>query len=301
MLRLTPDASVTSFSALNAPVAEVTIGEAFECDTFDCYAGQISSEAVLRPQIDMQHFNRATGPVRVTGVDAGDAICVVIEAIELTGSGVMALSPGLGVLGARIQQPETRVVPIRDGFAWVTDEVAVAVNPMIGVLGVAPEGDAVPTSWPGAHGGNLDTRVLQAGAALLLRAQQPGALLAVGDLHAVQGDGELGGTGVEIAGRVRLRVERSGYSGTLPAVRRDEGLSVLASADTLDQAVREGFAEVVALIGEWRGLRWEDAYRVASLIVCTEVSQMVNPLKTARLTIPREWCPDSLYAAEPHE
>ena len=70
MLRLTPDASVTSFSALNAPVAEVTIGEAFECDTFDCYAGQISSEAVLRPQIDMQHFNRATGPVRVTGVDA---------------------------------------------------------------------------------------------------------------------------------------------------------------------------------------------------------------------------------------
>lgn len=295
MLRIGADRAITEFSAGHEPVAEVALGESFECETHDCYAGQISSEAVLRPHIDMAHFNRATGPVRIAGVRPGDQIRVEVEAIEIAENGVMALSPGLGVLGERITEPSTRIVPVSDGFAWVTPETPVPVAPMIGVLGIAPAGDPVGSSWPGVHGGNLDTRLLRAGAALLLRVSHEGALLGVGDLHAVQGDGELGGTGVEIAGRVRLRVERAADIGRLPAVRHAGGLSLLASAGSLDDAVREGFAEAVSLLGEWRGLSWEDAYRLTSLVVRTEVSQMVNPLVTARVTIPREWCPEALF------
>lgn len=295
MIRIPSTSAITAFSAEHAPVAEVALGEIFECETADCYHGQIDSEAVLRPQIDMAQFNRATGPVRIAGVQPGDTIRVDVHAIEIADHGVMALSPGLGVLGERIAEPHTRIVPVSGGNAWITPDTPVPVAPMIGVLGVAPEGDAIGSSWPGAHGGNLDTRILQAGASLLLRASHEGALLAVGDLHAVQGDGELGGTGVEIAGSVRLSVERVSYAGRLPAVRHADGLSILAGAETLDEAVRQGFAEAVSLVQTWRGLSWEDAYRTTSVVVRTEVSQMVNPLKTARITIPREWCPAELY------
>ncbi|MFF8819086.1 acetamidase/formamidase family protein [Leucobacter sp. NPDC015123] len=301
MRRIPATSAITAFSAHSEPVAVVAIGEPFECETQDCYAGQIISEQVLRPHIDMAHFNRATGPVYVEGVRAGAMICVVVEAIELADEGIMALSPGLGVLGDRISVPSTRLVPIRDGHAWVTPVTPVALTPMIGVLGVAPSGEPIGSSWPGTHGGNLDTRLLQAGTALFLRARHDGALLAVGDLHAVQGDGELGGTGVEIAGRVRLRVERAVfqgeevYAGELPAVRHEGGLSLLASAATIEEAIRTGFAAAVDLIQHWRGLTWEDAYRTASLIVRSEVSQAVNPLVTARITIPREWCPETLF------
>lgn len=297
MLRVPESQAITAFSARHEPVAVVGLGESFECDTHDCYAGQISSAEVLRPHIDMAHFNRATGPVLITGVRAGDWIAVEVEAIDIADAGVMALSPGLGVLGERIEAPHTRIVPVRDGHAWVTPDTPVPVAPMIGVLGVAPAGDDVGSSWPGDHGGNLDTRLLQSGTALMLRVNHDGALLGVGDLHAVQGDGELGGTGVEIAGRVRLRVQLSDHRGRFPALRHDAGLSILASAETLDAAVRDGFAEVVELIARWRGLDWEDAYRVASLVVRTEVSQAVNPRVTARLTVPREWCPEALWAA----
>ncbi|MEV8338265.1 acetamidase/formamidase family protein [Leucobacter sp. NPDC077196] len=299
MIRVPATSAITAFSAEHAPVAEVGLGEIFECETADCYGGQMRSEAVLRPQIDMARFNRATGPVRIAGVQAGDAIRIDVHAIEIADHGVMALSPGLGVLGERVFRADTRIVPVSGGHAWITPGTPVPVAPMIGVLGVAPEGAAVGSSWPGAHGGNLDTRVLQAGSSLVLRAAHVGALIAVGDLHAVQGDGELGGTGVEIAGRVRLSVERVTYAGRLPAVRHDVGLSVLASAETLDEAVRLGFSEAVSLIEAWRGLSWEDAYRTTSVIVHTEVSQMVNPLVTARVTIPREWCPADLYADVP--
>ncbi|GAA1314335.1 acetamidase/formamidase family protein [Leucobacter albus] len=302
MLRIPASSAITAFSAHSEPVAVVALGEAFECETQDCYAGQITSEAVLRPHIDMAHFNPATGPVFVEGVLAGDVIRVDIEAIDIGEAGIMALSPGLGVLGDRIAAADTRVVPIADGQAWVTPELPVPVAPMIGVLGVAPAGDPIGTSWPGTHGGNLDTRILRAGSALLLRAQHDGALVAVGDLHAVQGDGELGGTGVEIAGRVRLRVSAVGaeaYASELPAVVHEAGLSLLGSAATLDEAVRIAFAGAVDLVGGWRGLAWEDAYRATSLVARTEVSQLVNPLVTARVTIPRGWCPAALFEAPP--
>ncbi|MBS3182419.1 acetamidase/formamidase family protein [Leucobacter sp. Marseille-Q4368] len=297
MICVPATSAITAFSIENVPVAEVALGEVFECETADCYGGQMGSETVLRPEIDMAQFNRATGPVRIAGVEVGDAIRIDVHAIDIADHGVMALSPGLGVLGDRVHQADTRIVPFTDGNAWITPDTPVRIAPMIGVLGVAPAGEAIGSSWPGAHGGNLDTRVLQAGSSLLLRAAHPGALLAVGDLHAVQGDGELGGTGVEVAGRVRLSVERVAYAGRLPAVRHAEGLSILASAGTLDEAVRLGFSEVVSLIEAWRGLSWADAYRTSSVIVRAEVSQMVNPLATVRVTIPREWCPEDLYAA----
>ncbi|GAA2835597.1 amidase [Leucobacter komagatae] len=306
MRRISAASAITAFSAHHEPVAVVALGEVFECETEDCYAGQITSEAVLRPHIDMAHFNRATGPVFVEGVRAGDMIRVDIEGIDIADAGIMALSPGLGVLGERITEPSTRVVQVRDGYAWITPDTPVPVAPMIGVIGVAPAGEPVGSSWPGAHGGNLDTRLLHAGTAIFLRAHHDGALLAVGDLHAVQGDGELGGTGVEIAGRVRLRVERAVpcadatsavYSGELPALIHEDGLSLLASAETLDEAVRMGFSTAVDQIQAWRGLPWEDAYRMTSLIARTEVSQAVNPLVTARVTIPHEWCPASLFEA----
>ncbi|WP_346058154.1 acetamidase/formamidase family protein [Leucobacter alluvii] len=299
MIRVPAASAITTFSSEHAPVAEVALGEVFECETADCYDGQISSEAVLRPHINMAQFNRATGPVRVAGVQPGDTIRIDVHAIEIADSGVMALSPGLGVLGERIVQADTRIVPVTGGNVWITPDTPVPVAPMIGVLGIAPESESVGSSWPGVHGGNLDTRLLRAGSSLLLRVAHDGALLAVGDLHAVQGDGELGGTGVEIAGSVRLSVERVSYAGRLPAVRHAEGLSVLASAETLDEAVRLGFSEAVSLMQLWRGLSWEDAYRTTSVIVRSEVSQMVNPLATARITIPREWCPADLYGEMP--
>lgn len=294
---LSADQSVTTFSKRHSPVARVPLGQAFTCDTHDCYAGQISSERVLRPHIDMVDFNRATGPVYIEGVRAGDSIRVEIEAIELSSPGIMAVSPGLGVLGDQVLAPSTRFVPLRDGRAWLSEQVSVAVSPMIGVLGIAPAGDAISTSFPGTHGGNLDTRILTAGSALLLRAEHDGGLLAVGDLHAAQGDGELGGTGIEIGGSVRLRVEPSNHQGTLPAIVNEEGLFVLASAPTLDDAIKLAFDELVALLAAWQELAWEDAYRLGSLIARTHVSQVVNPLVTVRMLIPREWCPANLWGA----
>src|SRR5262249_54023525 len=64
------------------------------------------------------------------------------------------------------------------------------VSPMVGCIGVAAMGDFAPTSGPsGAYGGNIDYNRIAEGATVWLPVYHPGALLYVGDGHALQGDG----------------------------------------------------------------------------------------------------------------
>mmetsp|Transcript_15520 Transcript_15520/g.22275 ORF Transcript_15520/g.22275 Transcript_15520/m.22275 type:complete len:192 (+) Transcript_15520:209-784(+) len=77
---------------------------------------------------------------------------------------------------------------------------------MLGVIGVAPSGDAPISTMPaGTHGGNLDNKANGIGSTIYLPISHPGALLSIGDMHASQGDGEISGTGVEIGGHVLLK------------------------------------------------------------------------------------------------
>lgn len=290
MLVFTSDCAITTFDTTTPAVDQVELGEYFEVETQDCYDGQITGPDVLRPMIDMARFNRATGPIDIAGVRAGDWIRVVIEDITVGDTGIMALRPDLGILGTDVDEMSSLIVEITDGTTATIAGVKVPVRPMIGVLGVTAE-EPISSSTPGPHGGNMDTRIITAGSEVLLRAQRDGAGLALGDLHAAQGDGELGGTGIEIAGRIRLRVERAEHIGTWPAVIADDRLWVVASGDTLEEATRAAFADIVELVQTAHGLPWGDAYRLASILATTDISQVVNPTVTVRVGVPLEHVP----------
>ena len=83
-----------------------------------------------------------------------------------------------------------------------------AAKPMLGCVGVAPAGDFAPTSSPsGSYGGNLDYNEIGEGSTVILPVYHPGALLFIGDGHALQGDGEPTGTGIETSMAVEFSVE----------------------------------------------------------------------------------------------
>ena len=97
-----------------------------------------------------------------------------------------------------------RRVPVQDNRIQYRN-LEIPARPMVGVIGVAPESGAVSTMTPMNHGGNMDCTRIEAGCSLYLPVTAPGALLAMGDLHAIMGDGEVGNCGVEIGGRVTVR------------------------------------------------------------------------------------------------
>jgi amidase len=193
-----------------------------------------------------------------------------------------------GVLGRRIDSGESRVLPIDGQTLAFGDSVRLPIRPMIGSIGTAPVGEPIRAGKPGPHGGNMDCTLIGAGASVLLPVLVPGAHLALGDLHAVMGDGEVGCAGAEVAGDVVLRIRlMRGLDLPLPFVITDDKAATVFSADTLDEAAAGAVERMASVLTKHAGVSLPDAAMLLSLAGDLRVCQAVNALKTCRMELGR--------------
>lgn len=288
MKKLSRDKVIFAMDKNNPPALIAEPGERIILETEDCFCNQITSEdKVLSENYDYSRINPATGPIFINNCEPGDILEVNIEKIEVARQGVVEVFPGWGPLGDRVTEAETAIVPIKNGMA-IFKHISLPVKPMIGVIGVAPLGETVPCGSPGPHGGNMDTADIIAGSKLYLPVFVPGANLALGDIHAVMGDGEVGGTGVEIRGEVTIRVNVfKNIPLDHPILENEENYFLINSALTLEEAVQINTEKVVDFIKENSGLNWNQSYMLAGIATDLKISQVVNPLKTVRTRIPK--------------
>ena len=269
-----------SMSAAHEPVGRVSPGEPFVVETEDCYSGNLRTAADFFTK--GMSGNPATGPVFVEGVKRGDVLAVEIRDIRTRDYAVMSLAPGAGAMGEFIEKAETTILPIRDRRVALREGVEVPVRPMIGVIGVAPAGDEVPNSTPGEHGGNMDCKEIVAGATVYLPVAVDGALLAMGDLHALMGDGEVAICGAEVSGEVTACARPLRGPLPTPAVETKEMVFFLGSEPTLDECERSVLEKAHRWLTRCLGLGANEAVRLMSLIGDLQVCQVVDPLKTMR-------------------
>ncbi|MGV3463894.1 MAG: acetamidase/formamidase family protein [Heyndrickxia sp.] len=282
------DHYITSFSAQNEPKYFVELGETFQVETHDCYGGVFISDSQLRTSVKIDYINPATGPIFINGVKKGDILCVEIKNIELNSQGVMVLYPGMGTLGERVKVEDTKIISIVNETVNFSQHLQFPVRPMIGVIGVAPLDGEVLCESPGDHGGNMDTKYITSGNKLYLPVYHDGAYLALGDLHAAMGDGELDGSGIEIGGKVTLKVTRIEKQPlALPIVETKESFMFIASEKTVEKASEKGMIAAVEAIQAKQSLTFNDAYRLLSALCDIQISQLVNPLITVRINVPK--------------
>jgi amidase len=287
MKRLSKDRVCYAMSGANEPALRVASGEVFCVETEDCYSGCLRRPEDRIPESMGGFGNPATGPVAVEGAAPGDLLRVEIERIETRDYAVMHVGPGKGALAEQIAADETVVLPIEGGELLLRSDVRVPIRPMIGVIGTAPAGEDVPTITPGEHGGNLDCREIAAGAVVYLPVNVEGGLLALGDLHAVMGDGEVCICGAEVSGEVTLRAQAVRSALPTPCVETAEWVVFLGSALSLDDCERMVLDKAHRFLTERVGLGANEAARVMSLVGELRVCQVVDPLKTMKFMLPK--------------
>ncbi len=287
MIRVTKDKVCYSMSPGNEPVAEVRAGEPFCVETEDCYSGRLTSPRDEFTQDMWDTVNPATGPVAVAGAEAGMVLRVEVVDIKTRDHAVMCVEHGAGALADLIEGTETSILPIEDGRLVISDALSVPIRPMIGVIGTAPAGEPVLNGTPGEHGGNMDCKLIAAGAAVYLPVNVPGALLSLGDLHAVMGDGEVCICGAEVAGEVTLKATVAETRIPTPCVETATHLHFIGSALTLDECERIVLAKAHTFLTRDQGLSANDAARKMSLLCDLAVCQVVDPLKTMRFSVPK--------------
>jgi amidase len=288
--RVGRDDVIWAFGPDLTPVLEVDPGTIVTLETNDCFTGQIQSEADLITEIDLERVNAATGPIAVRGAEPGDSLVVELLDVRPSGNGFATLMPGQ--LHAQVASPLTQVFNVEGDVVHMTDRISFPLRPMVGVIGVATESETASNVYAGEHGGNLDNHLHGPGATVYLPVRQQGGMLAIGDMHAAMGDGEVCFTGVEIAGEVTVRIGLLKVKqGRWPVTELADSWVVHGTAgpdfmETLDRAVEEGAR---FLVDQW-GFSIEEAFVFLSVACDANICQACRPQEfstVARVSIPK--------------
>jgi amidase len=265
------------------PLLRVRPGTVVELTTEDCFGGRVRSAADLPSRVcEFPYLNPVTGPIHVEGAEPGDTLAVHL--VDIAPARDWAVSATFPHFGALTATHSTAMLhdPLEE-LVWVYEvdrergtclfrphrggpEVELPLDPMHGTIGVAPAGGEVFASiTPGAHGGNMDTPEMRAGATAYFGVNVSGGQLSLGDGHCRQGEGEVCGTAVEAAMRTVVVVDLiKGGGPAWPRVETDEFLMSTGSARPLEDAYRVSQHDLVAWAAQLTGWDMLDAYQLVS-------------------------------------
>lgn len=278
--------TVFAMSPGNQPAASVKDGSQITFITKDCFNNQFGDSYATLETINWDAINPATGPVYIEGAESGDILRIKIDSIKLADTGTMAAIPDSGVLGSIIKQGVMKRIPVKNGIAYFTDTIQLPCNPMIGVIGVAPGEGSVFCGEPGSHGGNMDNTKIKEGAVLYLPVFCDGALLAIGDVHACMGDGEIMVTGIEIAAEVTVTVEVvKGVSIENPMLEDETSCYTIASDEDIEKAIFTAAEAMTEVVMRHKHISFEEAGMLLSAAGNLQFCQVVDPKRTVRMEL----------------
>jgi acetamidase/formamidase len=154
----------------------------------------------------------------------------------------------------------------------------VKLSPMLGCIGVAPPRDEVLGSGHlGSFGGNMDSPEVKEGVILYLPVFEPGALLLLGDGHALQGDGELPGQGLETSLDVTFRVDViAGRALGQPRVESADAMMIMGTGGSLDAAMKSATTQMSRWLQDTYGLTPHDIAPILGTAMQYEIAEVVD-------------------------
>jgi amidase len=254
----TPTVFHRQFSATNKPVLTVSPGDTIHTTTVD--AGGTDEKGVAR----VLGGNPETGPFYIETAVPGDTLVVHLTRLRLNRDWAISddaivdrgLDSDLAVKMKEGGKPVRWHLDLQQGTASPEKpgehltRYSVPVRPMLGCVAVAPGSAQAPpgTGDSGRWGGNMDFNEIVEGATVYLPVSVPGALLYVGDGHALQGDGELNGNALETSMDVEFTVDVvSGLR--IPGPRVESATHIMAMG--LEGSLDDAFRSATANMAQW--------------------------------------------------
>jgi amidase len=301
------------FDARAEPVIEVAAGERFAVETADSLCGLVKQEAPKGFAIDdvLARLGGAcpvTGPVFVAGAVPGGVLEVHIDEVRqvpAAGEAWTGVFTGFGALSSdaySIQEPlepATTLVPYDSEAARLAvggRTARIPLRPFLGTVGVAPAHERrLSFSQSAEYLGDVDLPDLTGGATLVLPVHAEGALLALGDAHAAQGDGEITGAAIEIEAEADLRcvpksAEEAGFTG-LPQLNTASSIGSIAGlqGNDLTDCARAAYRDLVLRLTRHYGFGQRDAYMLLGQVGRLRVGNMIDPFYSILASIDRSY------------
>jgi acetamidase/formamidase len=303
---------------VSEPAVKIESGDTVIAETRDAMGKNAQGEPMPEemkqkiPGTSLQESNPVVGPIYVEGAEEGDFLAIHIQRIRMNRN--FALSKQSAHFGSLTGEgPGHRLLynqPISDvWYEWKLDlaknlgilelpesrvgRVEVPLAPFIGSIGVAPRFGRVETTLtPGEFGGNMDCVETREGTILYLPVWATGAYLSFGDIHAVQGDGEVNGTALEVTAEVTLKIEvLKGQGSDWPRIEDDSHIMTVGCTRPLMDCVRLSQMELLGWLERDYGFHREEAWQLMAQVGSMRIGNIVDPRYAVVSKFPKRYLP----------
>ena len=224
--------------------------------------------------------------------------------IKIPEKGVTSYIPNMGMLSSSYQLsddlvPDTRICKIKGDSVFLPTsrgEIQIPVSPMIGTICVAPKQERIASFKFGAeHLGNVDCKEITKGNRLILPINTEGALLSMGDVHAVQGDGEISCVAVEIAADVTVKIqiiskEEANFE-NCPQINNNNFIGSIGChfGNEISENIKYAYYDLIQRLKKYYGFSIMDAYHLLSQVGEVRVCQILGDHQAAMAKIQRHF------------
>jgi amidase len=283
MKRLSRDKFTTVLDPKLSPALTIISGEELVVETWDAYMGVWGAHE--QPSV----MGPATGPIAVEGASPGDGLKVDILAIKPGPAAMHDVRAGRGFLGEEFTTRWPTVMPIQNGHLEFPGGLKIPINPSVGLIATTPNEIQQTASDSGPYGGDIDMKELTAASTIWLPVFVPGALLVLGDCHAVVGDGAVGGTGAECAAEITLRVTlEKGMGIERPRALTPQYFVTVSYGEDVGEAMRQAVRDMVQFLAHEKGMEPYTAYSLLSLAGDIRVSRTFRPISPVKMMLSRQ-------------
>jgi len=295
------------------PAISIKSGEEVLFETADCFSGKIEScddtfTSYAQSLEVLPGWNPITGPVYVEDAHPGDCINIEILDIKLADKGMTSYVPNLGMLTSSYQltpdlEPETRECRIEDDCVYLPTsrgEIKIPVAPLIGTISVAPKDETIASFKFGVgHLGNVDCKEITTGNTLVLPVNVEGALFGLGDVHAVQGDGEITLTAIETTAEVKTRIsvtsqEEVAFCGC-PQINGEDFIGSIGChfGNLVSENIKYAYFDLMKRIEKQYGFTTMDVYHLLSQVGEVRVCQLLGDFQAALVRVRKSYIENS--------
>ena len=294
----TPSVYYTAIGS-HPPVLHIADGDTVVTTTVDARGFDAARQEVA------ERGNPQTGPFFIEGAEPGDTLAVTLDrltpnrrygftatevAVNVIDPEYVRELPGdytLGEWDVDVEAGTARLVAPATALGALT----IPLDPMVGCFGVAPpRSQAISTATSSTHGGNMDYRGFRQGVTVYFPVFVPGALFHIGDGHAVQGDGEIVGTGIEISFDVQFTVRvLKGKTIHWPRAENETEILTVGNARPLDQALQHATTEMLRWLEADYGLDARAASILLGQVVRYEIGNVFDPAYTVVCKLEKRW------------
>ena len=268
------------FSRDNLPALTVSDGETFKVET------QLHGGAWLNSLSALWDPSKSRGPnlctvIAVEDAHPGDTLAVRIIDVRPGRLGYTGFAGWRNKLSQLIYPNDwdvvTKTVEIRDGYVEWSDQLRLPVRPMIGTIATAPAEGQQTTQYAYENGGNMDVQEVTSGTTIYLPINVEGALLHVGDCHAILGDGEIPhGGAIECQALVTLQVSliRGRKGNKWIRLENDEYIMTIANRTGIKDSFCQATHELIDWMCEDYGFTPQEAYLLLGQVLEARCTMM---------------------------